>query len=66
MRLHGRDGQAAGDRHDEQGGEPVAATGGRWPYRARKFVGRHRWPVALAALLVVSIAGGLTVAAMQA
>jgi non-specific serine/threonine protein kinase/serine/threonine-protein kinase len=40
-------------------GRPVAARGGRWLYRARKFAARNRWRIALggAAAAVVLAAG---------
>jgi len=40
------------------GGLPVAAAAGRWRYRARKFIVRHRWPLA-ASLVVALVAAGL-------
>ena len=39
-------------------GEPVSARRATWGYRARKFVGRHRWPVALAIAVVASLGLG--------
>lgn len=42
-------------------GWPVTAQRDSWTYRARKFVRRHRWETAAAALLLLSVAaGGLT------
>jgi serine/threonine-protein kinase len=43
----------------------LARPGGRW-YRARKFVRRHRLPVAAGAAAALALAGGLVVAAWQA
>jgi eukaryotic-like serine/threonine-protein kinase len=46
--------------------EPVAAGTGRWGYRAAKFVRRHSGSVAAAALLMLTLAGGLATTAWQA
>lgn len=43
-------------------GRPVAAVDGGAGYRARKFVARHRLPVAAAALALVVLIGALTTA----
>jgi eukaryotic-like serine/threonine-protein kinase len=40
-----------------QQGQPILARPDSTPYRVRKFVGRHRLVVALAALLVVALVG---------
>lgn len=47
-------------------GEPVLARPDSAVYRARRFVGRHRWGVAAAATVLLSLAGGLGVAVWQA
>jgi len=47
-------------------GLPVLAHKDTLPYRARKFVGRHTVGVAAAALLVLSLAGGLITTLWQA
>ncbi len=46
--------------------EPVAAGTGRFGYRAAKFVRRHSGGVAAAALLMLTLAGGLATTAWQA
>jgi len=40
-------------------GQPVAASGGAWSYRARKSLGRHRWAVTAVVLIVAANAAGL-------
>lgn len=50
-------------RHLER--RPVAARRGSWRYRAGRFVARHRVAVALAGLLVASLAGGLASIVIQ-
>ncbi|MEM1178657.1 MAG: serine/threonine-protein kinase [Acidobacteriota bacterium] len=47
-------------------GRPVEATRGSLIYRAKKFVGRHRWPVMLTTLLFASLALGLVITQKQA
>jgi tetratricopeptide (TPR) repeat protein len=47
-------------------GRPVLATHASWRYRARKFVRRHRWPVALTALIAMALAASTVVAIYQA
>jgi eukaryotic-like serine/threonine-protein kinase len=47
-------------------GFPVRAREGRRAYRLRKFVRRHRVPVAAAALVFLSLAGGVAAALQQA
>jgi len=47
-------------------GLPVLAHEDSRTYRARKFIGRHRFGVAAAALLVLSLAGGLAATLWQA
>ncbi len=46
-------------------GRPVQARPDRLGYRARKFVTRHRIPVAAAALLLVSLVGGIAATTWQ-
>jgi serine/threonine-protein kinase len=46
-------------------GRPVAARGGHGWYRARKFVGRHRWAVAGAAAVAVTVLVATLVVAAQ-
>lgn len=47
-------------------GQPVAARpDGAW-YRTRRFVSRHRWGVAAATVVALSLAGGALVAAWKA
>ena len=38
--------------------EPIAMRAGSWTYRARLFARRHRWPMLLAAAIMVSLAAG--------
>jgi len=40
------------------GSEPLAMRAGSWSYRTRLFTRRHRWPVLLAATVMVSLAVG--------
>jgi eukaryotic-like serine/threonine-protein kinase len=47
-------------------GEPVLAQAPTWRYRTAKFVRRHRWPMAGASLMTVSLLSGLGVAVWQA
>ncbi len=47
-------------------GEPVQARPDSAWYRARRFVARHRWGVAAAAIVAMSLAGGTLVALWQA
>lgn len=56
----------AEDLRNHLAGFPVVARGDRWSYRAGKFVGRHRFTVAAAALAVVALIGGAIVSAWQA
>jgi len=51
-------------RHLE--GLPVIAHSDSWSYRSRKFVGRHRAGVAAAALLLISLVGGVLATTWQA
>ena len=49
--------------------QPVHARAGNWAYRAERFVARHRLPVALCTLLVLTVAAagvGLAVQSRQA
>ena len=54
------------DLHRHLHGLPVHARPATWPYRAAKFVRRHRVGVAAAALVVVSLIAGLVGTAWQA
>ncbi|MGI9175959.1 MAG: tetratricopeptide repeat protein, partial [Rhodothermales bacterium] len=47
-------------------GLPVEARSDSVGYRVAKFVGRHRWGVAAAVLLLMSLVGGLAATAWQA
>ncbi len=47
-------------------GLPVAAERDWIGYRVRKFVTRHRAPVAIATLLILSLIGGIVISTMQA
>ncbi len=47
-------------------GRPVRASGDRFAYVAKKFVQRNRIAVAAAALVLISLAGGLVATAWQA
>ena len=48
-------------------GQPVSARLDTVSYRARKFVNRHRWPVAMvSSLLVVAAVAGVTIARQSA
>lgn len=47
-------------------GEPVRARPDTWAYRARRFLGRHRWPVAAASVAAVALAATAAVAVWQA
>ena len=51
--------QLEADIHAWLGGQPVLARRGTWRYRAGKFIRRNKVPLAAAALLVVSVAGGV-------
>ena len=42
-------------------GQPIAALPDRFAYRARKFIGRNRIPVATGSLLVASLVAGIVV-----
>jgi serine/threonine protein kinase/tetratricopeptide (TPR) repeat protein len=45
--------------------EPVSVERHAWGYRARKFVRRHRWPVAAAAAVFAALSIGLVAAERQ-
>ncbi len=47
-------------------GQPILARPSTWPYRARRFVARHRWSVAAAATVVVLLAGWIASTVIQA
>ncbi|HSI51363.1 MAG TPA: protein kinase [Ideonella sp.] len=47
-------------------GEPVLARPDRFAYRAAKFIGRHRLPVAAGAAVAVALVAGASVALWQA
>ena len=51
-------------RHLE--GLPVTAHQDSWSYRSRKFVGRHKAGVAAAALILISLVGGVLATTWQA
>ena len=53
------------DLHRYRTGEPVRARSSTAPYRARKFVERHRWGVAVAAAFVLTVAVGIAVLVHQ-
>ena len=48
------------------GGHPVVATADSFLYRARRFAGRNRWPVAIVALAFLATSGSALVALNQA
>ncbi len=48
------------------GGHPVSATPDSFLYRAGRFVSRHRWPVAIAAIAFLATATSAIVAVQQA
>jgi serine/threonine-protein kinase len=58
--------QMAEDVERHLDGDPVIARGDSAAYRARKFVTRHRWGVAAAALGVLSLGGGVIATSWQA
>jgi non-specific serine/threonine protein kinase/serine/threonine-protein kinase len=45
---------------------PVRASAGGAVYRGRKFVRRHKWPVAAAALIVLLLIGGVVATSIEA
>jgi eukaryotic-like serine/threonine-protein kinase len=56
----------ADDLRNYLGGLPVHARRGSLAYRSRKFLRRHRVPIGAAALVLVSLVGGLFVAIREA
>ena len=58
--------QLADDIQRYLGARPVAAAPDSWRYRARKFAARNRTPVAVGALLALSLAAGVTATLWQA
>jgi serine/threonine-protein kinase len=56
-RRYGSAEELAADLGHYLGRRPVAARGDSLPYRARKFLSRHRWAVAGAAAVVALLAG---------
>jgi len=50
--------ELAGDLRHFLASEPVAARRATWAYRARLFACRNRWPLALAAGIVLAAVGG--------
>jgi len=58
--------QLSDDIRRHLAGLPVAAHGDNWPYRANKFVRRHRSAVAATTLIVFSLVGGVIATAWQA
>ncbi len=57
--------QLADDLQRYLDGRPVLAAPDSWRYRTRKFVTRNRTPVAIGALLAVSLIGGVTATLWQ-
>lgn len=55
----------AEDLRNHLGHHPVGARRGSWRYRTGRFVARHRVAVALAGLLLASLAGGLASIVIQ-
>ncbi len=58
-RRYGSVEQFAEDIRRHLEGLPVAARKGSWSYRAERFVQRHRFWIAAAAVVVLAIAGGV-------
>jgi hypothetical protein len=65
-RRYGSVGQLADDLRRYLSGEPVSARNATWSYRAGKFLRRHRWSAAAAAVLVLTLAGATGVSIRQA
>ncbi|HET9040626.1 MAG TPA: tetratricopeptide repeat-containing protein kinase family protein, partial [Gemmatimonadales bacterium] len=58
--------QLAADLRRHRSGLPVSARQDTLGYRAAKFVGRHRWGVAAAVAVALSLVGGLAATLWQA
>ena len=56
----------AADIRAHLAGYPVSARAATWGYQARKFLGRHRLPVALAGAALLALVGGLAATLWQA
>lgn len=65
-RRYGTAGQLADDIGRLLDGRPVAARPDSWVYRCRRFVTRHRWGVAAAAVMIAVVTGFSVVAIRQA
>jgi eukaryotic-like serine/threonine-protein kinase len=65
-RRYGSVEQFAGDIRRHLEGVPILARPQTWRYRSGRFVRRHRAPVIAAALVLLSLAGGLIAASWQA
>jgi serine/threonine-protein kinase len=65
-RRYGSAEQLAEDVERHLDAEPVLARGDAAPYRARKFIFRHRWGVGAAALVALSVGGGVVTTSWQA
>jgi eukaryotic-like serine/threonine-protein kinase len=65
-RRYGSAAQLAEDVRLHLAGHPIVARPDTWRYRASKFIRRHRVGAAAAALVAVSLVGGLGVAVWQA
>lgn len=71
LRKESRRRYASVDQYSEDirrflAGLPILAHKDTPGYRARKFIGRHKWGVAAAALLIVSLSAGLITTLWQA
>lgn len=64
-RRYGTAGQLADDLRRYLAREPVQARAATWGYRAGRFVSRHRWGVAAAAAIVLTLAGATAVSIRQ-
>ena len=56
----------AADVQNYLDGRPIVARPATWAYTTRRFVARHRWPVAAAAAFVVVLSGAAIVLSIQA
>ena len=56
----------AADLQNYLDGRPIVARPATWAYTTRRFVARHRWPVAAAAAFVVVLSGAAIVLSIQA